>query len=52
MNIDARLGLFACNMNDIPENETMSDTPGVSLAIFSIRATAALVRSSEDESGN
>ena len=52
MNPEAKFGLFACNRNELPLIETIWPTPSVCRAIFSILATAALVRSSEVESGN
>ena len=52
MNIEAKLELFACNRNELPAKATVCAMPGVVRAIFSIRATTALVRSKDAESGS
>src|SRR5262249_30273452 len=52
MNIDAKLGLLACNTNDMPEIVIVWATPGVRRAIASILATASSVRWREAESGS
>ena len=50
--IEPRFGALAFRISDWPEMPTVCATPGVSRAIFSIRAMTCCVRSTEAESGS
>ena len=51
-NIEPKLELFACWMNEMPLIAWVWAMPGVARVILSTCATTALVRSSEAESGS